>query len=184
MFFWFGKTFGGLMKFDLWSKTLLRSYGMLDKAIGSIDKTFERIVSSSRCASSYDTLFNGTELIADKLLNLIQKKKILVKTQDLVNDILNNMDEYHAKLLVLKYIKNISNEELSAIFEKSVRTVLRHSLIALDEFGTALELSGMTPTDFMDAYLEQKWILEIYKKIEKEEVVYAKRTENHYNKSN
>ena len=172
------------MKFDLWSKTLLRSYGMLDKAIGAIDRAFEKIVNSSRCASSYDTLFNGTEVVAGKLLSLIEKKKILVRTQKLVDNILDKMDKDNAKLLVLKYINNISNEEISVLLNKSVRTVLRYSIIAIDEFSSALESSGLTQIDFFEAFLEQKWILEIYKRTEKGDIAYAKRTENHYNKFN
>ncbi len=177
------KIFGGLMKFDLWSKTLLKSYGMLDKAIGSIDRAFDKIINSSYCASSYDTLFNNTKMIADKLLSLIEKKKVLVRTQKLVDDILAQIDKYYAKLLVLKYINNISNEQLSHLLNISIRTILRHSQVAINEFSKAIEMRGLKQIDFFEAFLEQKWIFEIYKRTEKEDVTFAERTEKFYNKS-
>ncbi len=168
------------MEFDLWSKTLLRSYGMLEKITGAIDRTFNKIAYTSRSSSTSDTLLSSTYQISEKLLTLIDRKRLLINTKILVDEILSSIDENSAKVLVLKYINNLTNDDMTKILNLSIRTILRRTNKAVEEFGYEIKCRGYTEEKLNNMYMNEKWVMDILKSVQEENQMYLKRSENYF----
>ena len=64
----------------IWSKTLLKSYNRLEQVAQILDRT----VLEKGIASQFT--YNNTEIVAQKILAVIERKKILVKIKkDMLN---------------------------------------------------------------------------------------------------
>ena len=168
------------MEFDLWSKTLLKSYGMLEKISGALDRTFNKIAFTSRNTCTNDTLLSSTYQISDKLLSLLDRKANLINTKVLIDEVLDVMDEQNSKILILKYMNNLTNDEITRVMNISIRTVLRRSIKAIEEFSAELVSRGYNDAIFKSMYKDETWIFDIYRDVKSENEMFIKRTEDFY----
>ena len=171
------------MEFDLWSKTLLRSYGMLEKITGAIDRTFNKIAYTSRSTCTNDTLLSSTFNLSDKLLTLVDRKILLINTKILVDEVLNSLGENYSKILILKYINNLTNDDMTKVLDLSIRTVLRRTNKAVQAFSNEMQYRGYTLLKLYDLYMDEKWVMDILKSVKEENEMFIKRSQDFYYKT-
>lgn len=145
-----------------WSKTLLNSYSYLETICGAIDKTV-----LNYGLGSYNS--NQTMIVADKILSLIKRKKFLINTKVLVDNVLNNISKSSAEILTVRYIDKVKTEMASKILNMSKRNFFRKLNFAVDEFATELKKQGYDSDILMQTFKTEMWILEIYNSYSKKE---------------
>lgn len=138
-----------------WSKTLLNSYSYLETICGAIDKTVVSFgVNSQNSASTYD--------IANKIISLISRKKFLINTKVMVDNVLKNLSKENAKILTIKFIDKTKSELASKMLNLSMRTYFRKIKSAVQQFAIELKNQKYTPQKLFEMYAQEGWIMEIY----------------------
>ena len=147
----------------IWAKTLLSTYGYLETICGAIDKTVLNYGINSR-------MNVDAEFVANKIISLIERKKFLINTKILIDNILSRLDQKNARVLVLKYVDKIKAERASEVLNISIRTFFRKTNIAVDEFAVQLEKFGYNSKKLLNIFGKENWIMEIYGAYQKKEI--------------
>ena len=146
-----------------WSKTLLSSYTYLETICGAIDKT----VLNYGVNSAMNT---DAEFVANKMIALTQRKKFLINTKILIDNILSRLDNDFSRILVLKFVDKIKAESASKILNMSLRTYFRKINIALEKFTNLLVGFGYNATKLGTIFQDEDWVMEMYNNFSKSEV--------------
>ena len=144
----------------IWAKTLLSSYSYLERICNGIDKAVLNFGLHSKVS-------NSTEFVANQIIQLTERKKTLINTKVLIDDILNRIDLKHSKILVLKYIDRMKADTASKLLKISLRTYFRKINIAVDEFTNQLQKFGYYSLKLKSIFADENWILEIYNTYQK-----------------
>ncbi len=139
----------------IWAKTLLSSYSYLETICGAIDKTVLNYGINS-------AINRDAEYVANKIISLTERKKILINTKILIDNVLQRIDNKYAKILVLKYIDKIKSETASKLLDMSMRTYFRKTSLAVDNFASELKKFGYNTVKLNELFRNESWILEIY----------------------
>ena len=151
------------MKQKIWAKTLLTSYNCLDNIASAIDSlVVNQGVNSSR--NKLSTLEN-----AEKIINLIQRKKLLINLKVLIENIMSKIDANNARLLVLKYFDRLNTEVMIEVLSMTRRTFFRRVDRALEQFGNELVASGYDHDSLNLVLGKENWIKEIFNGFNTEE---------------
>lgn len=142
-----------------WAKTLLNCYNNLERVCGALDKTVE----SSGVCSGYG--YNSTIRIAQKILETIKRKKLLINAKVLTEMAINKLNLKQKKILVLKYFDNLTCENIAKVMNISIRSVFRLSTVALQNFAKNVEQLGFDEYTLNEMFINEHWIREIYNKI-------------------
>lgn len=150
------------MQQNNWTRTLLKSYTYLDRLVNGIDKTFKKVCYSSFYynAASY----NSTLSLSNKLIDLNQRKILLINTKLLVDKMLKNIGQEGAKLLTLKFIDGLRNDEIAKLENCSKRTITRRIAIFSEKAKRFLEKLGFDDKKLMKMYSSEQWIMDIFYK--------------------
>lgn len=147
------------MKSNLWTKTILTVYKYLDRIADAIDKLIER----QALNSYYDGYVNdGVIDIADKIIELSERKVKLINIKVLAENTLKKMEESSAQLLIEKYIDNDKGEVIAERHKLSTRTYFRRQKQAEDAFTAYMALQGFTESKLSKYISEESWIMEVY----------------------
>lgn len=138
-----------------WSKALLNSYSYLETICGAIDKTVLNYGIGS---------MNTTETmeIANRILSLISRKKFLINTKVLVDNVLRNISNDSARILTIKFVDKVKSDIASQVLNLSARTYFRKINSAVLEFATELKKQKFDHATLSEMYKAEGWILEIY----------------------
>ena len=161
----FKRRIKNLMKKEekIWAKTLLSTYSYLETICGAIDKTVLNY-------GIHSALNNDAEFVAKKIISLIERKKFLINTKILVDNVLSRINQKNARVLVLKYIDKLKAEKASFALNISLRTYFRRINFAVDEFAFELLKFGYTPQKLLNIFEKESWIMEIYSSFEKKDM--------------
>ena len=150
------------MQQNNWTRTLLKSYTYLDRLVGSIDKTFTKACYSSFYYNSASC--NSTLSLSNRLIDLNERKVLLINTKLLVDKLLKNIGKEGAKLLTLKYIDGIKSEDIANLLKCSKRTVTRKLTSYCKKAEEFLNKIGFDSKKLLKMYSSEQWLLDIYYK--------------------
>lgn len=139
-----------------WSKALLFAYGHLETICGAIDKT---VLS---CGLGSSSTFFDTEYVANRMINLIERKKFLINLKLIVDKAFSNMKSKYARVLMLKYIDCVDSKLASEVMKTSTRTFFRQINAGLQNFWESLNKIGYGLDEIKELLKNEQWILEIY----------------------
>lgn len=139
-----------------WSKTLLISYSHLETICGAIDKT---VLS---CGLNSCNTYCDAEYVADKMINLIERKKFLINLKVLIDKALSKIKSSYSRVLMLKYVDGVDSKLASEVMKVSTRTYFRQINAGLDHFWQALINMGYSTYALYELFKNENWVLEIY----------------------
>lgn len=145
-----------------WSKALLNCYSHLEQICDAIDKTV-----LNYGIGSFNS--NQTMIVADKILSLISRKKFLINTKVLVDNVLNNISVTSAKILIVRYIDKVKTETASKVLGMSNRNFFRRLNLAVKEFSAELVKQGYNTEKLNNIFKKETWIVEIYNSYSKKQ---------------
>lgn len=154
-----------IMEQKIWAKTLLSGYNCLEKMADAIDLA----IISQGIGSSKNHL--TTMENAEKIIDLIQRKKTLVNLKVMIENVMANIDVNSARLLVLKYFDRVKTELCLEILSLTRRTFFRRVDRALDEFACKLKHLGYDDNTLCSMLAKEYWIKEIYNALASNNVV-------------
>lgn len=152
------------MKQKIWAKTLLASYNSLQTIADAVDN----LVVTQGVNSGKNNL--TTIESAERIINLIQRKKLLVNLKILVDSIIAKLDTLSARLLIMRYLDNIKPDICFDILKLTRRTYFRRLDKALEEFSIKLKLNGYTSEILENLVGKEHWIKEHYNIFFKQEM--------------
>lgn len=153
-----------IMEQKIWSKTLLTCYGCLEKIADAIDHLVYLNGINSGCFKS--DAFN----CANKIIELTERKKLLINLKIITEDVLANLQPQYAKILVLKYFDRVKTEECAKIVCLSKRTFFRKLNNAIDSFCCKLNNMGYTSEKLAILTKSEKWIADLFSSLYQQEI--------------
>ncbi len=149
------------MKTNVWAKTILTSYRYLDRIANVLDEMIERKGLNSYNVSGINYSNNNIFTLAEKLIDLSERKVTLINLKVLTEKALAKCGEKSAVLLIEKYIDCRKNEDIAERNSLSYRTFFRRLTLAEEKFESVLENLGFSDED-LEIFLEKEaWIGEI-----------------------
>ena len=128
----------------------------METICGAIDKT---VLS---CGLGSATTFCDTEYVANRMINLIERKKFLINLKLIVDKAFSYMNSKYARVLMLKYIDCVDSKLASEVMNISTRTFFRQINLGLQNFWDSLNKIGFGLERIKKLLKNEQWILEIY----------------------
>ena len=154
------------MNKNVWGKTLLTVYPYLINIADAIDRMVEKKALNSFYVSSNDFLRNNVFDVVDKIIELSERKVVLINIKVLVTDILKKCNKKHAKVLIAKYISKKKNDEICELLNLPPRTYFRMIKLAENEFEEKLLKSGYSELKLYNLIKDETWIVDIKEEIQ------------------
>lgn len=149
------------MENHIWAKTILTSYRYLERLADAIDSMIENRGLNSRVVNESNYALNNIYYLADKLIELGERKIKLINLKVLTEDCLKKCGDNFAKILIAKYIDQKTNGEAAKLLNLAQRTYFRRLNDAEKKFEAVMALKGFD-TNRLEKYLSsEKWIMEI-----------------------
>ncbi len=166
------------MQNHVWGKTLLSVYRYLERIADAIDNIIEKKAVQTSSMLGSDALTHNTLALANKIIDLSERKVKLINIKLLIEKALSSMDEKGAKILILKYFDNLPCEEILKTLNLSRRTYFRRIGEMEGAFEAQCAMFGF-PMERLDSYLaSESWIVSVKEKFLKsnkdEKVVFVK----------
>lgn len=155
------------MKNNNWAKTILYVHKYLERITEGIDKLVEREAMNSYYYNS--TRENDITKVANKIIELTERKKKLINIKVLTENCLENIDNLQARILIARYINEEPCESIASRLNLPERTFFRKLLQSEESFSKALCRYGYNE-EKMYAYLkDERWIFDVYENFSNEE---------------
>ncbi len=156
-----------------WSNTTLVAYSLLPKIVKELDRGLKNRVNSS-FQSKHLKLGVSTEQLIDEILQINDEKRKMVNLRFIVSHALEGMRENYRNILVARIIDKKTFQEMSTIFNTTIRTIFRRLAQAEEEFEHNLNRAGYTEEWFNSNYGNDKYISPIHDRILNEKYFVAK----------
>lgn len=144
------------MKNKAWAKTVLEVYRHLETICGAIDDAVKK-TSMSGFGISGDTRYS-----ADKMIELISKKKKLINMKVLVEKTLTSMNIVDTKILTLFYLDSVKAKDIASMLDMNIRTFFRRKDLGLSSFASIMKSSGFDADTLYELYESEHWIINAY----------------------
>ena len=151
-----------------WSKTILQVYRYLPRVTYVYDNLIKTRAYNSAHISTSNCAFNDILTVSNAILTLSERKITLINLKIITEQVLKSIDEKSARMLILKYIDNKKSTEIAERFNICLRTFFRKLNHAFDSFTKRLNRLGYTSEKLKEMLKEEKWIMEIYNKLNTE----------------
>ncbi len=150
------------MKENVWTKTILSCYRYLERVCSSIDKLVESkaLASFYVCSSNFSS--SNVINVADKLIELSERKKTLINLKVLTTKVLKKCDRLHAQILIERYIEKDKSDEIALRHNIPIRSYFRKIYSAEKEFSSILTKLGFSDGKLSEFLANEKWIIEVY----------------------
>lgn len=149
------------MSSNVWTKTTLSAYPYLVKIADAIDRMVEKRALNSFYVSSSNYANNNIYDIANQIIDLTERKKILINLKVLVENCLKKCERHHAKLLILRYVSQKKGREVADAMGIIPRKYYRWAKEAEESFSKHLRLEGFHDKRLEEYLHDESWILEI-----------------------
>lgn len=146
----------------VWAKTLLIAYKYLGTLCRGFDKEINSLANNSMYIGGNWNDRQSVIYISNKILELTQKKMDFINIKVLVEKTLKNINTTYAKLLILKYIKELNANTVCNLLNMSERTFFRKLNNAVNEFSYALVKIGYSHKKLNTLYSDDLFIKSIY----------------------
>lgn len=150
-------------KTNVWYRTLLFVYNMLDMVAESIDKLVEQQAMNSFYYSS-NFSDNDVMTVAEKIIALSERKVRLINIKVATDNSLKECPVELAQLLIEHYIDNDICEDVAKRHNMVLRTFYRKLQKAEGEFANNMIEKGYTEERIREEFKEDRWVIDIYKK--------------------
>jgi len=146
----------------IWSKTLLSSYGYLERLCKCIDKLVEKTALNSYYSYKNSYSENSIIGIADNIIRLSNRKIDYINLKVIVEKALRKMSNMARKVLILKYINKMSAERICLLLNISSSALYKKLSKALNAFFIEVAKLGYGEAKLEVIYLEDNFIKSIY----------------------
>lgn len=146
------------MKSEIWSKTLLKSYELLQYIEENIDKRVE-ILAFSQTSIRYG---NTTKQTCEKIISLIERKKQILHLHAQIDNMLDLIEKKYATILKAKYVHNLSYEDIAKKINVCERTVRRYIQYGIKQFTEVRNQNNFTDKDIINNYGKEPFLLNMY----------------------
>ena len=126
------------MKNNEWAKTILSTYKYLDRVAEAIDKLVKQEALNSFYFSGLNQSKNAVMPVADRIINLIERKKKLINIKVLADKSLMECDRGAAQILIERYMDGDTSQEIALRHNLNVRTYFRHLISAEENFSSII----------------------------------------------
>ncbi len=147
------------MNSNVWAKTILSVYPYLIKVADAIDRIVERRALNSFYVSSTDFSRNNVYEVADKLIELGERKIVLINLKVLTENALKKCDRILAKMLIAKYFSRKKSREICEMVSIPTRTYFRKIKEAERAFEQALSVLGFAHDELDKMLSGEEWIM-------------------------
>ena len=152
------------MNIKVWCKSFLSIYNLLPSLIGAIDKlVYLKSVNSSNYSIEAK---NGTFNQIENIVALTEKKINLINLKVLTDETLVEMDPYKCKLIVLRYIDNVSCKNAIKVLGLARRTYFRLLKAALKEFESIFYFKVLKNNKLYNSFKNEYFLEDIFNKID------------------
>lgn len=158
------------MKNNTWGKTILSVYKYLDRVSQAIDKLVKENAVNSFYFTGTNQSRNGVMQVAQRILNLTERKKRLINIRVLADTVLLECERTSAQILIEKYMDGDSSQEIADRHNLNIRTYFRHLAAAEEKFSALMAKYGFTDKKLNEYLSDEKWIVEVYEKLREEEL--------------
>lgn len=149
-----------------WAKTILNIYRYLERVSNAIDKIVISRATNSFYTSGSNLSFNDIGNVSNDILNLTERKIILINLRIIIENALVNTNKDYVKYLILNFVEKRSCYESARILNVSLRTYFRKLNLALTSFEKALIRNGYDIEYFEQKLSNESWIMEVKNKIQ------------------
>ena len=150
------------MNLKIWSRTILSVQKYLERICSSIDACIDKKINASCFVTTKNMSENSSEVIADWIINMSERKVNLINLNVICITALKNIDKTYAKILALKYFDAMPCKEIIELLNLTERTFFRKLLAAHQEFENYLSRNGYNANFFAKMLENEGWITEIY----------------------
>ncbi len=157
------------MKNCLWAKTLLSVYRYLERIAGALDKIILQSGLNSSSILGQNYFYNNVYSITQKIIDLSERKVTLINLKLLVEDVLGELEEKDAQILIEKYFDGVKSTELMQRHGISMRTVFRKLDCALNSFASKLIVKGYPDRILSQNLRNEGWIKNVYERFASKE---------------
>lgn len=157
------------MKANLWAKTSLSVYRYLERIADAIDRLVESKAINSFYVNSSNFFTNGVSVVADKIIELSERKVKLINFKVLIEKALTSCDAEQASLLIEKYFDGEKVKDIVAKHGLSMRTYFRKLNAAENAFYCELVHVGFTDEKLNQYLSSEKWIMEVMRRYAQDE---------------
>lgn len=144
---------------NIWAKTILKSYRYLERIADAIDRMIENRGMFSMNMNSNNYYYNNIMSVADKIIELGERKIKLINLKLLTERALKACGKESANLLISKYINNKSNDEIMERYGMPPRTFYRKIDKAEAKFERALEGIGFNYENLNNYLAKERWLM-------------------------
>lgn len=157
------------MNDNVWSKTILSVYPYLERICGAIDKMVETKAMASFYVTSQSFASSSILNVADKLIELGERKKTLINLKVLVDKALKKSEPLYAQLLIEKYIDRDNPNDIAERHSLPMRSYFRKLSSAESNFTWQMSRLGYSEQKLDEMLKNEKWIGQVYSRnLEKE----------------
>lgn len=151
------------MNFKIWCKSFLHIYHVIPSIINSIDKLI--LLKSANSSYFSDGAKNSTLNQIEGIIDLSQKKINLINLKVLSDETLLDMKKQTSKLLVIRYINNVSCKKAIELSGLSRRSYFRMLNKALEEFEKILYKKVLNNSSIYKSFLKESFLEDIFERI-------------------
>ncbi len=148
-----------------WAKTTILSYKHLGVICDAIDKLVETIATKSFYTSTKFLEINSIHSVSKRIIALTDKKIDYINLKVLIEKIFTKLKPNRAKVLVLKYIHNISVEKIQEVLNISYRSCYRALKMGIEDFASLMIKFGYTNEKMEVLFNGDEFLNSIYKSI-------------------
>lgn len=152
-------------KQQIWAKTILVAYKYLNTMCGAIDRLVETTAKNSFYVGGIWHNESSVLNISEKILKLADRKIDYINLKVLVEKILKAMPEKLAKVLILKYIKQIKTDDIIDVCNMSIRSYYRRQSKAIESFAEHMKRLGFYSEKIEETFLNDMFIRSIYEEV-------------------
>lgn len=151
------------MKDNCWTKTLLGTYRYLENIAGAIDKIVMKTALNSFhfCREECNNVYS----ISNKIIDLADRKVTIINLKIIIDEVLMEIPESDAKLLIERYFENVKCRVMAENFGVSMRTLFRKLTNAENNFTKKLIAKGYGENRLNELLKNEKWILNYYDQV-------------------
>lgn len=149
----------------MWARTFLIAYKYLGALCSAIDRLVDTTAENSFFASGIWSETNSIYNVSSRILALSRRKIDYINLKVIVDKVLKKMPKKQAKFLILKYIEQLSPNDIATIMRMSTRSYFRNAKTSLQQFADVLEKIDFKFDQLEKRYLDDEFVASIFEKV-------------------
>ena len=147
---------------NIWCRTFLTSYRALNTMAKTLDSTLEKLALRG---FNGNTTGYSTDMLYDKMLEVIDRKKGLVNVKVLVDNAMSTLSSKDREILRLRYMDGLDTRASAEFLGVNERTYFRRLNNALSGFMFGLKRLGYDVDRIKREYKNETFIVALYQRL-------------------